>query len=62
MAKEKACPKCKTIFDGAKCTNCGEGNGVEGFKGEAVVFNPEKSIIAHNLGIKAKGRFALKIK
>jgi len=62
MAKEKACPKCKTIYEGEKCTNCGESNGFEGFKGEAIIFNPEKSLIAHNVGIKSKGRFALKTK
>lgn len=62
MAKEKACSKCRTIYEGAKCSNCGETAGIEGFKGEAVVFNADKSIIAHNLGIKANGRFAVKTK
>ena len=62
MVKEKACSKCKTIYEGAKCTNCGEASGIEGFKGEAMVFNADKSIIAHSLGIKSNGRFALKIK
>jgi RNA polymerase subunit RPABC4/transcription elongation factor Spt4 len=62
MAKEKACVKCKTIYTGEKCTNCGETAGIDSFKGEAVVFNAEKSIIAHNIGIKSNGRFAVKIK
>ncbi|MEI7718241.1 MAG: transcription elongation factor subunit Spt4 [archaeon] len=62
MAKEKACSKCKTVYEGVKCPNCGDTVGLEGFKGEAVIFNAEKSIIANNIGIKSNGRFALKIK
>lgn len=62
MVKEKACTKCKTIFTGEKCSNCGEGAGVDTFKGEAVVFNADKSLIAHHAGIKSNGRFALKTK
>lgn len=62
MAKERACLKCKTIFEGDKCTNCGDSAITEGFKGEAIVFNPEKSLIAHHLKISSKGRFAVKVK
>lgn len=62
MAKEKACLKCKIIFEGEKCPNCGETIFSDSFKGEAVIFNPEKSIIAHNLDVKIKGRVAIKTK
>jgi RNA polymerase subunit RPABC4/transcription elongation factor Spt4 len=62
MAKEKACTKCKTIYSEGKCPNCGETVGIDSFKGEAIVFNADKSIIAHNLLIKSNGRFAVKIK
>lgn len=62
MVKERACLKCKTIFEGDKCTNCGDSTVTEGFKGEAVIFAPEKSLIAHHLKIASKGRFALKVK
>lgn len=62
MAKEKACLKCRTIFDGEKCPHCGETVFTDAFKGEAVIFNPEKSLIANNLKINVKGRVALKVK
>jgi len=62
MAKEKACLKCKMIFEGEKCPNCKETATTDGFKGETVIFNPEKSIIAHNLKINSKGRYAIKAK
>lgn len=62
MGKEKACLKCRTIFEGEKCSHCGETAFTEGFKGEAVIFNPEKSIVANKLEINHKGRVALKTK
>jgi DNA-directed RNA polymerase subunit E" len=62
MVKEKSCLKCKTIFDGEKCPHCGETAFSDSFKGEAVIFNPEKSLIANNLKINIKGRVALKVK
>jgi RNA polymerase subunit RPABC4/transcription elongation factor Spt4 len=62
MVKEKTCLKCKMMVEGDKCPNCGETAFSEGYKGETVIFNPEKSIIAHNLKINAKGRFAIKTK
>ena len=62
MAKEKACLKCRTIFEGERCSHCGETAFTDAFKGEAVIFNPEKSLIANNLKINVKGRVALKVK
>jgi len=62
MVKPRACLKCKTIFEEEKCPHCGDTAFTESFKGEAVIFNPEKSIIAHNLKINHKGKVALKIK
>lgn len=62
MAKEKACLRCKTIYEGDKCTNCGDGAKTDTFKGEIVTFNAEKSIVGNNVGIKSNGRFAIKVK
>lgn len=60
MAKEKACIRCKTIYEGEKCPNCDETVGSDSFKGEAYIFNPEKSIIANKIKANGKGRFAIK--
>ena len=62
MAKEKACLNCKRIYEEGKCPNCGESVFTESSKGEAVIFNPEKSIIAQSLKVNSKGRFAIKTK
>jgi DNA-directed RNA polymerase subunit E" len=48
MAKPKACKLCSTILEegGDKCPNCGSKELTEGFKGRAVILNPEKSEVA----------------
>ncbi len=62
MAKERACLNCKRIFEGAKCPVCNEGVFSETFKGEVEIFNPEESLIAKNLRINKKGKYAIKTK
>ena len=61
MAKEKACKVCKTIYEGVKCSKCGATEGVDGFKGKIHILNPEKSEVAGKLGIKEKGKFAIRL-
>jgi DNA-directed RNA polymerase subunit E" len=59
---EKACKKCKFIFEGMKCTRCGSEEITEGFKGKVVVLKPEESEIAKNIKVKEKGTFAIKVR
>lgn len=61
MAKQKACRKCKTIYEGKeKCPKCDSKEFSEGFKGRIVVVNPEKSDIAKKLKLNEKGEYAIK--
>lgn len=60
MVKQKACRRCKKIFSGSKCPNCGSEEVSESFKGKIVVFNPE-SEIAKKLNLKEKGEYAIKL-
>jgi DNA-directed RNA polymerase subunit E" len=60
--KEKACLKCKTIYEGDKCPACGESAASDSFKGRIYVFKPEESEIAKNMKISQKGEFAIKTK
>jgi DNA-directed RNA polymerase subunit E" len=62
MAVEKACKKCKFVFEGHKCPKCGSEEITEGFKGKVVVLKPEESEIAKNLKLKEKGTFAIKVR
>ena len=61
MASQKACKKCKSIFEGSKCPKCGSEEFTETFKGKVHVINPEQSEIAKNLKLSEKGVFAAKI-
>jgi len=62
MIKERACLNCKKIFEGAKCPACNEGVFSEAFKGEVEIFNQDESLIAKNMRIKEKGKYAIKIR
>lgn len=62
MATQKACRKCKTVFEGAnKCPKCGSDEISDAFKGKVLIINPEQSEIAKNLNIKEKGTYAVKV-
>lgn len=62
MAVEKACKKCKFVFEGTKCPRCGSEEFTDSFKGKVVVLKPEESEVANNLKIKEKGTFAIKVR
>ena len=59
---EKACKKCKLIFEGSKCPKCGSEEFTDSFKGRIAVLKPEESEVAKNLKIKEKGAFAVKVR
>lgn len=60
--KEKACLHCRAVYEGDKCSNCGQTPATDNFKGKVAVFNPEKSEIADAMAVKDKGDFAIKTK
>ncbi len=61
MAKQKACKKCKTIYEGKSvCPKCGSDEYSENFKGRIIITNPEKSEIAQKIDIKEKGEYTIK--
>ena len=58
----KACKTCRTLFEGAKCPACGSPEGIDGFKGQIEVLNPEQSEIAKHLGLTKIGSFAVRLR
>ena len=63
MAVEKACKKCKFIFEGlTKCPKCDSDEYTDSFKGRIIILKPEESEVAKNLKIKEKGNYAIKSK
>ncbi len=60
--KEKACKKCRTIFEGQKCPACESVEFTDSFKGKIAVLNPELSEIAQKLKLTSKGTFAMRLR
>jgi DNA-directed RNA polymerase subunit E" len=60
MVKQKACRKCRKIYSGTKCPNCGSEESSDVYKGKVVVLRSEDSEIAKNLKIGKNGEFAVK--
>ena len=59
---EKACPECNTISTEKACPNCKATNLSDDFAGLVIVFDPEISVIAKAMKMKAKGRYALRVR
>jgi DNA-directed RNA polymerase subunit E" len=62
MAVEKACKKCKAIFEGSKCPKCGSEEFTDTPKGKILILKPAESEVAKNLKINEKGAFAVKVR
>ncbi len=62
MAKKKACKRCKMFVEGDKCPTCDISNFSDNWQGRLYVKNVEKSHIAQEIGVKAKGEYAIKVK
>ena len=58
----KVCKKCKLFVQGDQCPLCKGHSFSESWKGRVFIVNPEKSEIAKNIGITAKGEYALKVR
>ncbi|RLI21759.1 hypothetical protein DRO54_02845 [Candidatus Bathyarchaeota archaeon] len=59
---EKACRKCHLIARGSRCPKCKEATMSDDFSGLVIIFDPEGSKIAEAMGIKEKGKYALKVR
>ncbi len=57
----KACTVCKHLTEGKKCEICGSDKLTPKWKGEINITNPDKSIVAKELGITKAGRYAILI-
>ena len=59
----KACKNCRLIVtDEKQCPACQSQDLTEKFSGQLFVMDPEKSLIGQKLGVKAPGRYAIKIR
>ncbi len=61
MKSQKACKACKTVFEEAKCPQCGSQEFSEHFKGAIIILQPDKSEIAKKININKSGIFAIRL-
>jgi DNA-directed RNA polymerase subunit E" len=61
MINQRACKNCRAVSDEMKCPKCG-GETSREWQGYLIVIDPERSEIAHKLGIHDSGRYALRVK
>jgi DNA-directed RNA polymerase subunit E" len=59
---KKVCKKCKLFVIGASCPLCKGNQFSENWKGRIFIADPNKSEIAKNMSITAKGEYAIKVK
>ncbi len=59
--KEKACKECGKLTDLDVCLLC-KGHTSTDWVGYIAIVNPEESKIAKKMGIKVKGKYALKVR
>ena len=59
---EKACRECHRITTGSLCAKCKTATLSDDFSGLVIIMEPEGSEIAKAMGIKEKGRYAIKVR
>jgi DNA-directed RNA polymerase subunit E" len=59
---EKACRKCHIVTAGVLCPKCKTATLSDDFSGLVIIIDPKESEIAKVMGIKEKGRYALRVR
>lgn len=58
----KICKNCKLFVTKDTCPLCKGHQFSDSFKGRVFIMNPEKSQVAKNMGLKAAGEYAIKVR
>ncbi|MBN2367885.1 DNA-directed RNA polymerase subunit E'' [Candidatus Woesearchaeota archaeon] len=62
MAKDKVCKNCKIFVEGTNCPLCKGNQFTNVYQGRLTILDANKSFVAQQMGIKEKGRYAIKIR
>ncbi|MBS3101667.1 DNA-directed RNA polymerase subunit E'' [Candidatus Woesearchaeota archaeon] len=60
--KKKVCKRCKMLVEGSECPVCKTNQFSTNWQGRLYIIDPNKSIIAEKIGLKAKGEYAIKVR
>jgi len=59
---DKACKNCRYISNGPVCPNCKSTNLSDDWSGLVVIVDPNSSEVAKRMGVKAAGRYAIRVR
>jgi DNA-directed RNA polymerase subunit E" len=59
---EKACKNCRFISNGPVCPNCKSTNLSDDWSGLVIILDPATSEVGKRMGIKAAGRYAIRVR
>ncbi|MCW3980624.1 MAG: DNA-directed RNA polymerase subunit E'' [Candidatus Bathyarchaeota archaeon] len=62
MTTEKACTQCHLVTVGTLCPKCKTATLSDDYSGVVIIIDPEQSEIAKVMGIKQRGRYALRVR
>jgi DNA-directed RNA polymerase subunit E" len=62
MVKKKACKRCKMFVESGTCLNCKSNLTTTSWQGRLYVTDVQNSQVAHEVGIKVKGEYAIKVR
>lgn len=60
---EKACKNCRRIVkEGNECPVCKSKDLTSSWRGLIIIYDPENSVLAEEIGIEAPGRYAIRVR
>ncbi len=62
MTTEKACRQCHVVTVGTLCPKCKTATLSDDYSGVVIIIDPEQSEIAKVMGLKDRGRYALRVR
>ena len=62
MAKKKACKQCKMFVEGDVCPGCKGNSFSTTWQGRIQFIDPARSFIAHEMNVKHKGEYTIKVR
>lgn len=62
MPKDKVCRACKVFVDGTVCPLCKNSVFANSYQGRLNILDANKSLIAKQINITEKGRYAIKVR
>ena len=60
MSKDKICNSCRIFVEGSECPICRNSNFTSDYKGLMFIIDPNNSVVAKELDLNMKGKYAIR--